>query len=143
MSNFCNALSKRIVSFVFAFSTLLIISCGGGSGGGGGGNPPPAGGTGGPTTNVTVSWTANKDGKVNRAGGGYKIYASLNSGFNITDQSVVSVTVANNGGNTATATQIPLVSGKQYIRVVAFGLIAGSTYSSAASSEISIVVPAL
>lgn len=136
MFNFNNTL-KRVSFYTLALSTLFIVSCGGG-----GGNPP-AGGAGVPQTlNVTVSWAANKETKVNTTGGGYTVYYSQASGFNISDAGVSSITVPYAAGATSpTSTVISLSSGTYYIRVVAFGLTLGTNHPSLASPQTVLNVP--
>lgn len=95
---------------------------------------------------VNIFWNANLETAVNAAGGGYKVYYSTNSGFNITDAgvSVVDVPfVAQPSAPTNVSLQLP--SGQYYFRVVAYSALTppwgsgGST--SAPSAQISLVVP--
>jgi len=137
MFNFNNTL-KRVRLYTLVLSTLFIVSCGGGGGG-----TPPAGSTGTPQTlNVTVSWTANNEAKVNTTGGGYTVYYSQSSGFNIGDAGVTPITVPYAAGATSpTSTVIPLSSGTYYVRVAAFGLTLGTNHPSLASPQTVVTVP--
>ena len=94
-------------------AALLAAACGGGGGGGGGGS--------GTIQTVVVSWTANPDTAVNRAGGGYRVYYSTINGFSITDPSASVVDVPySSGAQSPTTTTLQLSSGVHYFRVVAY-----------------------
>jgi len=95
---------------------------------------------------VNVTWNANRETAVNAAGGGYKVYYSTSSGFDITDAgvSVVDVPfVAPPATPTSTSLQLP--TGQYYFRVVAYSALTpqwgnnGST--SLPSAQISLLVP--
>jgi hypothetical protein len=95
---------------------------------------------------VTVSWNANRETAVNTTGGGYKVYYSTTSGFDISDAGVGVVDVPFVAPPaTPTSVSLQLVSGQYYFRVVAYsGLVApwgsgGST--SAPSAQIALLVP--
>ena len=96
---------------------------------------------------VNISWSANPETAVNRPDGGYKVYYSSTSGFNLSDGGVTEIDVPYNLGPTApTSTQIQLLPGTYYIRIIAYsalnappGTTGGS--SSIATSEITLVVP--
>lgn len=89
---------------------------------------------------VTVNWTANKEKAVNSSGGGYKVYYSQTSGFNINTASFVNVPYVS-GASAPTSTTIPgLLPGTWYIKIVAFSAINGGSQS-AVSGEASVVVP--
>ncbi|VAW79522.1 hypothetical protein MNBD_GAMMA12-1212 [hydrothermal vent metagenome] len=140
-----HSLFKRFSSYAFALGVIFIVGCGGGGGGSGTTTPPPpAGGVG--TTpqvlNVTINWLANREAKVNLAGGGYNVYISSVSGFNITDANVTLIPVLNvAGAQSPTSTITSLSSGTYYVRVAAFGLVNGNNTPSVASSQVVITVP--
>ena len=99
-----------------------------------------------PFSTVQISWTANPETAVNRAGGGYKVYYSSNSGFNISDADVTEIDVPYiSGPTTPISTQVQLIPGTYYIRIVAYSALnaPGSTggSSSTDSAEITLVVP--
>lgn len=132
MHNLNHTLS-RATSLVAILTTLMLISCGGG----GGSNPPPPTGTTPQTLNVTISWAANNETNVNQAGGGYHVYISQTSGFNIGDAGVTKITLP----YTSTSTVQALDSGTHYVRVVAFSPIPAADTTSEASSQITVTVP--
>jgi hypothetical protein len=93
---------------------------------------------------VTISWDPNRETAVNMSGGGYKVYISTSSGFDITDAGVSVVDVPFVSGPTApTSTSLQLLSATTYYaRVIAYSALnppGGST--SAPSDEHSFVVP--
>jgi len=126
---------------LIVFPAMLQISCGNGD-------------SGTPSTTVSpqtiravnVSWSANRETAVNTPGGGYKVYYSVSSGFDITDAGVTVVDVPFIAPPAApTSISLQLVSGQYYFRVVAYSaLIApwGSGGSiSAPSAQIALSVP--
>jgi len=126
---------------LIVFSAMLQISCGNG-----GSNAdttivsPPT------IRAVTVSWNANRETAVNTPGGGYKVYYSTASGFDISDAGVGVVDVPFVAPPaTPTSTSLQLVSGQYYFRVVAYtALVApwGSGGSiSAPSAQVALLVP--
>lgn len=106
--------------------------------------------TGGKRT-VNISWDANREAAVNTTGGGYKVYYSTNSGFDITDPGVTEVDVPYAGGASApTTVAVQLDRTRYYIRVVAYsdlsapwssGGICGEPSCSEPSAEYTILVP--
>lgn len=98
-----------------------------------------------PFSTVLISWAENPETAVNLAGGGYKVYYSSTSGFNLSDADVTEIDVPFNGATTPTSTQVQLIPGTYYIRIVAYsslnapGITTGS--SSTASAEIILPVP--
>ena len=100
-----------------------------------------------PRTDVTVSWDANRETAVNSPGGGYKVYSSTISGFNISDSGVSVVDAPYVSGALApTSASVPLVKGAtNYIRIAAYSALnpPGSSdgSQSLASNQISIAVP--
>ena len=133
MHNLNHTLIKRATSFAAILATLLFIGCGGGSS-----TPaPPPTGTTPQMLNVTINWAANNETNVNQAGGGYNIYISQNSGFNIGDAGVTMVTEP----YTSTSTIQPLSSGTYYVRVAAFSPIPAANTESEASAQITVTVP--
>jgi len=119
---------------------LLQISCGGGTSDSSPLAPPPT------VKTVNVSWNANRETAVNAAGGGYKLYYSTSSGFDISDAGVSVVDVPFIAPPAATTNiSLQLSSGQYYFRVVAYSALTapwrsgGST--SVPSAQISLVVP--
>lgn len=107
-------LSELEMKNIILVVTLFILSaCGGG--GGGGGTPPNV-----VTRSITISWDANNESSVNQSGGGYRVYYSTTSGFNITDAGVIMVDVPYAAGPVTSVT-IDLDSGTYYFKVVAYG----------------------
>ena len=95
---------------------------------------------------VTVSWNANHETAVNAPGGGYKVYYSTSSGFDISDAGVGVVDVPFVAPpTTPTSVSLQLVSGQYYFRVVAYSTLVapwGSGGSmSAPSAQIALLVP--
>ncbi len=105
--------------------TLILAACGGGG------------------TNVQVSWAANREAAVNKAGGGYKVYYSKTPGFGIGGANSVSVPFQS-GPAAPTSTKLNVSSGTYYIKVVAYSALVGPSggpSTSAPSAEVSLVVP--
>ena len=121
---------------------LLLISCGGGDG-----TAPASSTATSPTIRtVTIAWNANRETAVNTTGGGYTVYYSSTSGFDIADAGVTVTDVPFVAPPRApTSVNIDLLSGRYYFRVVAYSALnvpggsGGST--SAPSAQISILVP--
>lgn len=99
----------------------------------------------GPSPNVEVAWTANRERAVNRTGGGYRLYFSRTSGFDTATANYVDVPYV--AGPLAPVTKIvtDLLVGTTYFRVMAYSSLnaPGSTSGSksAASAEFSISLP--
>ncbi len=105
--------------------TLILAACGGGG------------------TNVQVSWAANHEAAVNKAGGGYRVYYSKSPGFDVGGANSVNVPYQS-GAATPTSAKLNLSSGTYYIKVVAFSALVGpggAPSTSAPSAEVSLVVP--
>jgi hypothetical protein len=88
--------------------------------------------------NIQISWNGNLETAVNRAGGGYKVYYSTNSGFDPGDGGVTEIDVPWTSGPTApTSILMPLSPGTYYIRIAAYsalnppGSFSGSTSTTA------------
>jgi hypothetical protein len=98
------------------------------------------------TYTVQVSWNANPETAVNRAGGGYKIHHSTSSGFKPGDADVTEVNVPYTSGALApTLVNLELEPGTYYIRLAAYSAL-NSPWSSGgsmstASSQITRTVP--
>ena len=128
---------KHLLAYIFVVFTLT--SCGGG---GGGSAQPPV-----PTTTVTrtvtFTWDANNEVSVNQLGGGYRVYYSSVSGFNINDPGVVEMDVPYVSGLTAPISiVIDLLSGTYYFKVVAYGdYPVGTTTYSSPSAQLTVNVP--
>jgi hypothetical protein len=94
---------------------------------------------------VEVSWTANREKSVNMAGGGYRVYYSRSSGFDITTASFVDVPYV--AGPTAPVVKnfTNLLYGTTYFKVDAYssfnapGSVTGS--ASLPSNEFSVSLP--
>lgn len=110
---------------------LFVAACGGGGGGGVSG-PPSI------TANVQISWDANRETAVNRVGGGYRVYYSRTSGFDISGATFVDVPYST-GATAPTTANLTLSSGDNFIKVIAYSDLNPS--GSATSSEIEISVP--
>jgi hypothetical protein len=134
---------RKLPAFLLllVFPALLQISCGGGDTGAPATIIEPF-----PIRTVNISWNANLETAVNVSGGGYKVYYSASSGFDITDGgvSVVDVPfVAPPAAPTSISLQLP--TGQYYFRVVAYSVLTppwgsnGST--SVPSAQISLLVP--
>ena len=125
----------RVASFAALLATLLIAGCGGGS------SSPPTGTT--PqNVNVTISWSANNEKRVNQSGGGYNVYISQTSGFNITDSGVTTINVPYVSGALAPTSIVRnLVSGTYYVRVAAYTAFPAANTASAPSAQITVNVP--
>lgn len=110
-------------SSIALLTTLAITACGGG---GGSAPPPPV-----PTSHVVnLSWTANREAAVNRAGGGYKVA--------ISGQPVIDVPFPYAAsGAAAVAT---LMSGTYSVTVTAYSAMNANT-GIAASGVVSSSVP--
>lgn len=134
----------RVSSVVIISFSIFFLSCGGGGGGDSSSSPAP------PSLKVTapcdvdLTWEANKEKSVNRAGGGYRVYLSDTQGFDI--GSVVpekDVPYVSDDIPASTSTSISFAesdTGTWYLKVVGYGLISGSEYLSQPSDEISILV---
>lgn len=94
---------------------------------------------------VQISWNANPETAVNQSGGGYKVYYSSNSGFNISDGGVTEIDVPYSSGATApTLTQVQFLPGTYYIRIIAYSVLnapgtSGGSTSTATPQTILIV----
>jgi hypothetical protein len=103
---------------------LLVAGCGGG---GGSAPPPPQ-----PPTqhSVTLSWQANRDSGVNRAGGGYQV--------SISGQPMIIVPYTS-GPAAPTSTQVTLMTGTYTVTVRAFAALdsqGGNSGSVSAPSQV-------
>lgn len=114
-------MSKIFQTFVLLFS-VLFFSCGGGS-----------------SKQVTVSWNANTDAVVNTNGGGYTLYYSQESGFDIADAYTLDIPYVS-GATAPTSTILTLAEGDWFIRIAAYGVLNGASRSSEASDQIQISV---
>jgi len=142
---------RNLTHLLVATSLLALVSCksGGGSGDGGGGAPAPAPiivapvpapiGSIAVLKSVTISWPQNKETIVNRAGGGYRVYISYNSGFNIGDAGVFRIVdVAFNGTLTPTTVMTNLLSNPAYyVKITSYGIVIKDGSSQEVSSQLS------
>lgn len=120
-------------NFIF-FIILLLVACGGG------------GGSSGEPKTVTVSWETNRESAVNTSGGGYEIYYSKTSNFDIEYAGVTVIDVPYVSGTTApTSKSIELSPGTYYFKIVAYAEISqpgtGSPSRSDPSTQLKVVVP--
>jgi len=144
MSHQTTVKSHRILAWAIAVSTSFLLGCGGGGGGGtnGSGGAPAFSGTTPQSLNVTINWSANKELRVNQAGGGYNVYISQTSGFEITDGGVTVINVPWISGALAPTSQMQsLASGVYYVRIAAYTAFPVANTSSTASSQITVNVP--
>jgi hypothetical protein len=88
---------------------------------------------------VQISWAANHEAAVNRAGGGYRVYVGTSAGFPLSSVTPIDVPYAS-GQSAPTSTTIQRASGTYYIKVVGYSALGGGSVS-APSSEIQLVVP--
>ncbi len=126
------------VSILFCV-LFLLYGCKGGSN-----SPAPAPSPPTPATrNVNISWTANNESRVNTTNGGYRVYISTTSGFNITDTGVTTTNVPYVSGSLAptTATVILNSGATYYIRVVAYSAFPVANTTSSASAQTSLTLP--
>lgn len=87
------------------------------------------------TSEIVVSWDANRESGVNSTGGGYRVYHSTTSGFDIGSAEGV-VDVSHTSGTTPTSTTLSLPPGMHYIKVVAYSALNPS--GSATSEEVAV-----
>ncbi|MEX2165147.1 MAG: hypothetical protein WD823_13040 [Sulfuricaulis sp.] len=116
---------RRLILFFYCLIFISISACGGG-----GSSSPPT------LHTVTISWTANPETAVNRAGGGYIV--------NISGQPAIDVPYVS-GPLAPTTTTTSLLTGNYTVTVVAYSTLnpPGSTSGSvsAASGPITVNVP--
>ena len=99
----------------------------------------------GPSPTVAVSWSANRERAVNSAGGGYRVYYSRVSGFDISTAPYVDVAYVSGPTTAITYNFTTLMAGITYFKVQAYsamnapGLTSGS--QSAASAQFSVNIP--
>jgi len=112
----------------YLFILLLAVcafSCGGGSSG---------------SRQVDVSWTANNETNVNKTGGGYTLYYSKQTGFDINDAYKIELPYES-GSAAPTTTTINLTAGTTwYLRVVAYGVWGGNTVYSEPCNQVAVNV---
>jgi len=116
---------RRLILFFYCLNFISIAACGGG-----GSSSPPT------LHTVTISWTANSETAVNRAGGGYTV--------NISGQPAIDVPYVS-GPLAPTSITTSLFTGNYTVTVVAYSALnpPGGTNGSvsAASSSITVNVP--
>ena len=104
-------MDNALKNSIYLFIVVLVTACGGG------GSAPVA------VSEVKISWNKNSETAVNRNGGGYKVYYSINSGFEPDDTGVVEIDVPYVSGDVSpTSAKIkPLpLSGIYYLRIAAY-----------------------
>ena len=89
----------------------------------------------GASPHVDVTWTANREKAVNSAGGGYKVYYSRVSGFDIGTASVVNVPYVSGPAAPVTATLTNLLYGTTYFKVVAYSALNAPGTTSGSQSQ--------
>ncbi len=130
----------------FAYRCLLLpallLAVSGCSGGGGSAPPSPVSPPGPVNATVTLSWAANPDTELNKAGGGYRVYYSQNANFQPGDPGVNVMDVPYVAGATApTRVDVPItLSGLWYFRVQGYSML--NPQGSALSDPVAAVVPA-
>lgn len=130
-------MDNTLKNLIYLFILVLVTACGGG-----GGSAPIT------VSEVNISWNKNLEAAVNRNGGGYKVYYSLNSGFTTDDAGVVEIDVPYISGDLSpTSAQIkPLpASGTYYLRIAAYSALNNPELSggsiSAATTQTTFLVP--
>jgi hypothetical protein len=114
--------TQRTISMRVLSITVVALLGGAGLPGCDGGSPSTNANTRPINASVQVSWTANREKGVNAPGGGYKVYYSSVSGFDIATAAVVDVPYI--GGPAApTSAAINLSSGTYYFKVVGYSLL--------------------
>ncbi|VAW79624.1 hypothetical protein MNBD_GAMMA12-2327 [hydrothermal vent metagenome] len=134
--------SRSFFAWAIALSTSLLLACGGGGGGSPPDNSPVFTGTTSQLINVTIHWQANKELRVNQTGGGYNVYISQTSGFDIADIGVTAFNAPWVSGTQAPISQThTLASGIYYVRVAAYTAFPVANTNSQASTQITVNVP--
>lgn len=111
-------------SLLISLTLIFVTACGGGTDA-----PVP------PLSTVQISWNANPETAVNQSGGGYKVYYSSNSVFNISDSGVTEIDVPySSGATTPTSTQVQFLAGTYYIRIIAYSALNAPGTSGGSSS---------
>ncbi len=129
-------------AWTIALSTIFLFACGGGGGGNPSNNTPVFSGTTSQLVNITIQWQANKELRVNQTGGGYNIYISQTSGFDIVDIGVTAINVPwITGTQSPTSLAHTLTSGIYYVRVAAYTAFPATNTTSQASTQITVNVP--
>jgi hypothetical protein len=117
--------TERIISMrVSPITIVVLLGAGGlvGCDGGGGGSSLANANSRPVSASVQVSWAANREKGVNAPGGGYKVYYSSVSGFDIATAAVVDVPYIS-GPAAPTSAAINLSSGTYYFKVVGYSLL--------------------
>jgi hypothetical protein len=119
---------------------LSLMSCGGPTGSSTTPTPTPVS-----KSAIHVTWATNRERAVNEAGGGYRVYYSTTSGFNVSSAAFVDVPYVSGASAPTTATIGDLSPGTYYIKVAAYSALktSGSAINavSSPSVQISITVP--
>ena len=124
----------QMLKCAVAAVALIATGCGGGGGG-----PQSINAT------VHVSWTPNREAAVNTTGGGYRVYYSRTSGFDIAGADFVDVPFVAlvppvpTPPPAPTTTALTLSSGTNFIKVVAYSAL--NPNGSAPSAQVSVSVP--
>lgn len=87
--------------------------------------------------NLVIRWEANRETAVNQAGGGYRVYRGLTSGFDVATATMVDVPYQG-GALAPTQTVLNFTPGTYYVKVTAYSAL--NPAGSAASPVTEIVV---
>ena len=120
-------LVKVFVGIVLLSVALVFASCGG---------------CGGEARNVTISWVPNGERAVNSDGGGYTVYYSQTTGFELAAATeAVALPYDATLGYTPYSFERSLAAGTWYVKVKAYGMpLGGALVESPISSEYSFTV---
>ena len=98
-----------------------------------------------PSYTMKVSWTANREGAVNRTGGGYRIYYSTQAGFEFRSAPYLDVPYVSGATAPTSAEVTGLAAGTYFVKVVAISSISNSDTEklgmSSPSAETTISLP--
>jgi len=98
------------------------------------------GGSGSSSKQVAVSWNADTDTVVNSDGGGYTVYYSQQSDFDLSSATKLDVPYVSGAAAAPTSVTLTLGTGMWFLRVAAYGVLDGTATSSDASEQISVNV---
>jgi hypothetical protein len=84
----------------------------------------------------TISWEANREKSVNSVGGGYRVYYSSTSGFDIANAQSINVPYISGGKAPTSVVISSLNKGKYYFKVAAYSSLGTSAASAETSLEI-------
>jgi hypothetical protein len=127
-------LITSLIKALAGLTTLLALSCSGGS-------TPPGQSDDSTHSEIEITWSANRESAVNGPGGGYIVFYSTRSGFEIEEEGVVTMTIPYESGPKApTSLFLTLASGSTtYFRVLAYSPLTPT--GSEPSAEVSFTIP--